>query len=85
MTDLEAELIRLRQAHRLAVAELRRLRCALALPPSRKEAAAALGIGERTLCRWRKEGLSENATIDEISAWRRERKRKRRNMARQKY
>jgi hypothetical protein len=68
---LEAELAALRREHRAALAELRRLRAACELPPSRKEAAAALGIGERTLARWRAEGLNPAASLEEITAWKR--------------
>lgn len=75
-SDLEAELARLRAAHRLAQAELRRLRAALALPPTRCELADVLGVSERTITRWRKRGLSETANAAETLEWLRKRRRK---------
>lgn len=73
--QLSTELERLRREHRAALAQLEKLRRACELPPTRCELADALRVSERTVTRWRGQGLPAGATAPEARQWLRHRRR----------
>ncbi|MCC5807190.1 MAG: hypothetical protein JJU00_12775 [Opitutales bacterium] len=72
MNDIPDDPAALKRALLATLQRLREIERERALPPQRKELAAALGVNVATISRWRREGLSVDATPEQAARWRRE-------------